>query len=76
MSVKQAAARLEVSVTTVYALVAAGRLRCYRVGMGRGCIRIAEEHLAEYLGKAEPKVAEPAAPPPPRVPRLKHLRIS
>ena len=75
MKVKEAAARLEVSVTTIYALVAAGKLRCYRVGVGRGCIRIAPEHIAEYLGLAEPKTVQPAAPPPPR-PRLKHLRVS
>ncbi len=76
MRVKEAAARLEVSPKTVYALVAAGELRCYRVGLGRGCIRIAEEHIAEYLGKAEPKFVQPPATPPPRVPRLKHLRVS
>jgi excisionase family DNA binding protein len=76
MSVKEAAAKLEVSVTTVYGLVAAGKLRCFRVGLGRGCIRIAEEHIAEYLGKA---AATPPSPPPPLPPaarRLKHLRLS
>ena len=75
MSVKEAAARLGVSKTTVYSLVAARKLRCYRVGLGRGCIRIGEEHLAEYLGKAETKIAEPPATAPP-CPRLKHLRLS
>jgi excisionase family DNA binding protein len=76
MTVNQAATRLETSKTTVYALVAAGKLRCFRVGVGRGCIRIAEEHLAEYLKRAEPWPTEPKAPPPPRLPRLKHLRLS
>ena len=76
MKIKQAAARLELSQTTVYALVAAGKLRCYRVGVGRGQIRIAEEHIAEYLGKAESRPMQPTASPPPRVPRLKHVRVS
>jgi excisionase family DNA binding protein len=72
MTVKQAAEKLEVSQATVYALVASGRLRCYRVGIGRGCIRITDEHLAEYLKGAEPVIAP--APPPARQVRLKHLR--
>src|SRR5947208_1364314 len=75
MKVAEAAKKLEVSATTIYALVAAGKLRCYRVGMGRGCIRIADEHIAEYLGKAAPAVSAPAAPRP-VPPRLKHLRLS
>ncbi len=73
MRVREAAARLEVSPATVYALVASGRLRCYRVGMGRGCIRISDDQLAAYLESAEP-VARPAPTPAPRL-RLKHLRL-
>jgi excisionase family DNA binding protein len=75
VKVKQAAARLEVSQTTLYALVAAGKLRCYRVGVGRGQIRIGEVHIAEYLGKAESGPIQPKAAPLPS-PRLKHLRVS
>ena len=60
MTVKDAAARLEVSPSLVYALIASGRLRCTRHGLGRGCIRISEEQLAEYLASVEQ--AEPAAP--------------
>lgn len=52
ITVKQAAKRLGVSVSLIYALVAAGRLRHYRVGLGRGTIRIDEEALAEV--KQEP----------------------
>ena len=72
MTVKQAAEKLEVSQATVYALVASGRLRCHRVGLGRGCIRITEEHLVEYLKGAEPVIA-PMLPPARQV-RLKHIR--
>jgi excisionase family DNA binding protein len=46
LSVKQAAQRLDVSKSLVYALCAEGRLKHYRVGIGRGTIRIAEEDLA------------------------------
>jgi excisionase family DNA binding protein len=73
MSVKAAAALLEVSVTTVYGLVAAGKLRCYRVGVGRGRIRIAETHINEYLGKAESAPVPPAPASPP--PSLRHIRL-
>jgi excisionase family DNA binding protein len=73
VTVKQAAARLEVSEATIYSLVAAGQLRCVRVGVGRGTIRILDEHLADYLAKAEPNVKQPPAPAPARQIRLKHL---
>jgi excisionase family DNA binding protein len=73
VNVKQAAARLEVSVATVYGLVGSGKLKHYRIGNGRGVVRIAEEHLAEFLEQAEPGAASPA--PTPRL-RLKHLRLS
>ncbi len=47
MRVGEAASRLDVSKSTVYALVAAGKLTCCRVGLGRGGIRISEEQLAD-----------------------------
>lgn len=72
MRVREVAERLEVSPSTVYQIIAAGKLRCSRVGIGRGVIRISEEQLAEYLRAAEPV---PARPPAPRA-RLKHLRLS
>ncbi len=76
MKVKEVAERLEVSATTIYALVSDGKLRHYRVGQGRGCIRIAEEHLAEFLAGVERK-AEPSPPAATgRRVKLKHLRLS
>ena len=76
MTVKQAAARLEVSAATVYGLVAAGKLRCHRVGLGRGAIRISDEHIATYLAEAERGVVVTPPPPPPvNRERLKHLRL-
>jgi excisionase family DNA binding protein len=49
MKVADVAARLEVSAATVYSLIASGKLRHYRIGNGRGAIRISEEHLASFL---------------------------
>jgi excisionase family DNA binding protein len=72
--VRDAAKQLDVSTSTVYSLIAAGRLRCSRVGLGRGVIRISEEHLAAYLRAAEPAPA--SAPAPARQPRVRHLRLS
>ena len=74
MRVKEAAMRLEVSAATVYGLVAAGKLACHRVGLGRGCIRISEEHIARYLAGATPPA--PAAPPAVAPYRPRHVRTS
>jgi excisionase family DNA binding protein len=52
MTVRQAARRLEVAPSTVYALVAAGKLRASRHGVGRGTIRISEEQLTAYQNEA------------------------
>jgi excisionase family DNA binding protein len=75
VTVRQAADRLEVSQSTVYGLIAAGKLRCARIGLGRGVIRIQEEHLAEYL--AGTQAAPRSSSVPSRVPHgLKHLKLS
>ncbi len=74
MTVKQAAERLEVSSATVYALVASGRLRCNRIGIGRGAIRISEEQLADYLKGSLSEVIQ-EAPAVIERPRLKHIRL-
>lgn len=62
MRVREAANRLEVSPATVYALIAAGKLKCSRIGLGRGCIRVQEEQLREFLHGATAEKAAPAAP--------------
>jgi excisionase family DNA binding protein len=58
--VREAARFLDVSPSLVYALVADGRLRHYRIGKGRGAIRIPEEAIAEFLRCVE--VAPKPAP--------------
>jgi excisionase family DNA binding protein len=42
-----------VSPALIYALVAEGKLRCFRLGLGRGTIRFSEEQIAEYLQQSE-----------------------
>lgn len=53
MRVKEAADKLDVSVSLVYLLIAGGKLRHYRLGLGRGAIRVPEDAIAEYLKGAE-----------------------
>ena len=74
MTVAQAAIKLEVSQSTVYGLVAAGKLRHVRVGLRRGVIRIPDDAIEEYLAHCTFGVREdrPAA----AVPKLRHLRLS
>jgi excisionase family DNA binding protein len=52
LTVKQTAGRLNVSESTVYALIKNGLLRSHRVGVGRGVIRVSESAIAEYLDSA------------------------
>jgi excisionase family DNA binding protein len=49
MSVKQAAERLGVSPSLIYSLCAARKLRHFRVGVGRGTIRIPDDALEEVM---------------------------
>lgn len=72
LRVGEVAARLGVSAGTVYGLVAAGKLRCSRIGLGRGCIRVSEQQIDEYL-------AGGVSPPPPPVVapyRPRHVRTT
>jgi excisionase family DNA binding protein len=49
MTVGEAARRLEISERTTRDLCSSGKLAHYRIGGGRGVIRITEADLAEYL---------------------------
>jgi excisionase family DNA binding protein len=75
LTVKQAAARLGVSLATVYQLCAARRIRHERHGLGRGHIRIPEDALDEYRRAVTVGVGEPA-PRSPRPRRIyQHIRV-
>lgn len=73
MRVKEVATRLDVSLNTIYALVSDGKLRCCRIGRGRGVIRISEEQLDEFLRSAEPHPV--AEVPQARRVKLKHIHL-
>ena len=77
LTVKQVATRLQVSYTTAWNLCRSGELAHRRIGLGRGCIRIAETDLAEYLERK--RVGGRRKPPPapkPQPLKLTHLELS
>jgi len=61
-TVSEIAKKLRVSLASAYALVESGQLSCYRIGMGRGTIRVSEEQLQEYLKPAEQEINEEILP--------------
>lgn len=72
MTVKQAAQKIGISPSLVYSLCRDGIVRHTRHGRPgkRGCIRISEEAVAEYLAACQQRGRLPAAPLP-----LKHLSL-
>jgi excisionase family DNA binding protein len=64
VDVRQAAEQLEVSPSLVYALCASGKLGHYRVGLGRGAIRITEDDVRAYRDakRVEARADRPAVP--------------
>ena len=74
LTVQEVAARLRCSLSSVYEMCAAGKLRCLRVGPRRGSIRIRPEDLDVYLAAAESDALGPQTPMPKRTGRpFKHL---
>ncbi len=75
MTVKQAAEELMISVSLVYALIGAGKIRHERHGLGRGTIRIRKEALDEY--RATCTKGEASVPPAKKVRRqtFEHLKL-
>jgi excisionase family DNA binding protein len=49
LRVKVIAAALRVDTSTVYAEIKAGRLESYRIGTGRGTIRVSRTAFMQYL---------------------------
>jgi excisionase family DNA binding protein len=68
-TVADVAGRWNCSPQLIYALVAEGKLECFRLGNGRGTIRFTEEQLQAFLASAriKPRVSVPVG--------LKHLTI-
>jgi excisionase family DNA binding protein len=67
MNVRDAAKRLEVSTSMVYALCAEGRLPHVRVGLARGTIRISEEDLRIFLERCRTDQPTPSKGQPKRI---------
>jgi excisionase family DNA binding protein len=49
LTVDQTAERLQVSKSIVYSLIERGKLVCYRIGLGRGTIRVSVSDLENFL---------------------------
>ena len=49
LKVDEVAAQLRVSKTMVYRLCSDGEIACYRIGRGRGAVRILESSVTRYL---------------------------
>ena len=73
LTVRDVAQVLRVSANCVYELVSSGKLVCYRVGIGRGAIRVRRVDVDAYLTACRMEKGE-EAPRLPR-PRLKHLTL-
>jgi excisionase family DNA binding protein len=73
MTVKQAAAKLGVSDSLMYALLSARKIRHERHGLGRGKIVITDEALEEYRRRRTVEAQEGRPAPAPKV-TLRHLQ--
>jgi excisionase family DNA binding protein len=61
-TVKQVAAALGVSGSTVYRDIEAGRLEAYRIGVGKGTLRIPHDALQRYMARITAEaVTKPAS---------------
>jgi excisionase family DNA binding protein len=73
LTVREVAQRLKVSQASVYAVIAEGKLPGYRIGAGRGTIRVSVADLQSYL--AECRTGEVKQVQKISRPRLKHLKL-
>jgi excisionase family DNA binding protein len=53
LTVPEVARRLRVSNATIYAMTDSGKLKCYRIGNGKGTIRVSEDHLESMLNQRQ-----------------------
>jgi excisionase family DNA binding protein len=75
LTVKQVAERLGVCERTVYALVASGALMHYRIGSGRGVIRVSDEALRHYLETCRGATTRPERPRRRTTRKLRHITL-
>lgn len=75
-TVREVAKRLRCSQALIYGLISKGKLGGFRIGSGRGGIRISEAYIQAFLNSARLKsdVEVPASKPPRQL--LKHLKLT
>ena len=77
LTIREVAGLLRVSEKTVRNLINRGHLPHYRIGVGRGAIRVSEEALADHLAQSE--AATQSAPKTrknrPAKTALKHIKL-
>ena len=74
LTVKDVAARLNISVSCIYQLVESGKLAHHRIGLGRGAIRFSDGDIDEYLAGVRQQVRNHAAATP-LGRKLKHIKL-
>jgi excisionase family DNA binding protein len=74
MTVREVAAILRVSPSLVYRLVDAGKIGSFRIGKGRGAIRISRDSVNQFLASSQ---AAPSEQKTDRTHRasLRHLKL-
>lgn len=60
LKLREVAERLRISLACAYALVETKKLAHYRIGVGRGAIRVTEEQLAAFLASREQGPSTPS----------------
>lgn len=75
-TVAEAATQLRISRSLLYAIIEAGGLSVYRLGQGRGTIRIAQAELQRFLNERHNsgRLVRPHREAP-RRPSLRHLKL-
>ena len=75
LTVREVAARLHLSIASIYVMIRKGTLIAHRLGGRNGAIRIRPEDVDSCLESTAQHLA-PAKParPPPRV-KLRHIRL-
>ena len=75
-TVAEVAEQLRCSQALVYALVSKGRLAGFRIGVGRGGIRISDADIQAYLASVRVNANEEVSVTKPPRRQLKHLKLS
>lgn len=76
LKVPEVAERLSCSESLVYQMVASGELPHYRLGKGRGSIRVSEEQILALLANRQQGGGPTPAAPKRRVtPPFRHLKL-